>query len=292
MLTNSKEPLWVVKIRADDGLVSEIERLLEIGEYEWAQVSAEEDPQVGFEIYFSRRAEARAALSALDNSIQTDAGSPRMELHRLEAQDWSESWKHNFHASEVSDRIVVQPPWEEARVNEGQFIVEINPGMSFGTGLHFTTRSCITLLDRLQKTGLRSFCDLGCGSGILSIAAARLGYTRILAVDSQEESIDSTQQNMERNNLAGRIQCIQSDVADFRTSERFDLVAANILADVLLANSTTIARLPNETKQARLILSGIDKDHRENVRAAYEAQGLNYVSSLEEPPWITAVWRR
>lgn len=286
-----KEPLWTLRISADSDLVPEIEHQLEISELPWAEVTPEEAGPTVFEIYFHEKTKAESVMNSLRASLPRKDTTVSMELSQLDAQNWSESWKQHFHAEQVSRRIIVTPPWEKPGHVEGGVIVEINPGMSFGTGLHFTTRSCLRIIDDMQQQGLNSFCDLGCGSGILSIAAAKLGYGTVFAMDNDMTAVETTIENLKKNDVGNPVKCVQADLGEFQTGSRFDLVVANILAGALIKNSSIITQLPASSSNSRLVLSGIDEEHAEAVETEYSSRGFHSIQVEREHPWVTMVMR-
>ncbi len=289
---HEKEPLWTLKVFSNPDLVPDIECWLEISGLLWAEVTPEEAGQTVFEIYLPEKTKAESVMNNLRDSLFRKDTAVSMQLSRLEARNWSESWKKHFHAEQVSSRIIVTPPWEKPGHMEGEVIVEINPGMSFGTGLHFTTRSCLRIIDEMQQQGLESFCDLGCGSGILSIAAAKLGYGPIFAMDNDMTAVETTIENLKKNDVVNPVTCVQADLAEFQTDSRFDLVVANILAGALIKNSSIITRLPAASSNSRLILSGIDNDHVEAVENEYFNNGFHCIQTLNEDPWVTMIMAR
>jgi ribosomal protein L11 methyltransferase len=174
--------------------------------------------------------------------------------------DWAERWKR-FHAPIlVADRVYVRPPWEEAPIRPGVIDLRIDPGRAFGTGAHATTRLCLELLAGLDGKG--SFCDLGCGSGVLAIAAAKLGYGPIEAVDSDRLAVDATNLNA-RDNGVGLDVVRRANLRE-EAPPHADVVAANLMRPLLLQVAKQIDHRPDA-----LILSGLLDHEADEVAAAF-----------------------
>lgn len=186
-------------------------------------------------------------------------------------EDWAESWKRHFQPIEVSDRVLVVPPWITERPDVAA-VVEIDPGMSFGTGQHETTRACLGFVDALcaEKPDARML-DVGCGSGILAITAAKLGLSGIRGLDYDVASVSSAQENAEANGVADAIHFEAADLADGLEGE-YDIVVANIFANVLIAfaDTVTAAVAPG----GALVLSGILDAQFADVEARYAEAGF------------------
>jgi ribosomal protein L11 methyltransferase len=211
----------------------------------------------------------------------------------MASEDWSEAWKKFFHTEKVSDRIWIKPSWESCPAAAGDIVVEIDPGMSFGTGQHGTTRGCLQMMDRLAgaSTPLR-LADIGCGSGILVIAAAKLGYRDLVALDNDPDAVRIAIENAGRNGVADRILFMTGDCASSGLVGTHDVVVANILATVLIDHAASLVSVLARTPGARMILSGILNPQAAGVIAAYEAQGVTLVESLRLGDWTTLCLKR
>lgn len=244
------------------------------------------------EIFCLSRHEAEMRLSLLQ-TLAPKAEFGRTSIQKVVKQDWAESWKRHFHAQRVSDRIIVKPPWESPAAGPADCIVEIDPGMSFGTGLHGTTRACLRFLDAWQqKHPEASVLDLGCGTGILAIAAAKLGFPRVCALDNDPAAIHSTRNNVECNGVAGKVECIEADVATFQSDPPYDLVLANLLAGILTSWADIIIDALSRKPGSGLVLSGILDDQYEAVRSVFIARGFEEQSSLVLDGWQTGCFVR
>ena len=204
--------------------------------------------------------------------------------------DWAEAWKVHFPILRVGRRLVIRPTWRRHRRAPGDLVIALDPGMAFGTGLHPTTRLCLALLERVADRGALAepgvgaarVLDVGCGSGILSIAAARLGAGRIVAVDTDPIAVEATAANAGRNRLGRRIRARQGSLPSGEAP--FDLVLANLIAALLIELAD---RLRDETRPGgRLVCSGIFIDREAQVRTALAGVGLVVEDRLAEGDWV------
>lgn len=244
------------------------------------------------EIFCATRAEAEERLRAL-RVLAPQVNYDSATIKPVERQDWAESWKRFFHAQRVSERIVVKPSWEAFAARPEDCIVEIDPGLSFGTGLHGTTRACLRFLDAWQRHQPRSsMLDMGCGSGILAIAAAKLGFPSVTAMDNDPDAVRVARANAVNNGVADRIECIQADVAEHKIDRPYDLVLANLLAGILIACVDRITDAVSPTPGSGLVLSGILEEQYEAVRSAYAASGFAEQESLVLEGWKSGCFKR
>jgi ribosomal protein L11 methyltransferase len=199
--------------------------------------------------------------------------------------DWADAWKEHFPVLRVGRRIVIRPTWRTHDAAPDDVVLALDPGMAFGTGLHPTTRLCLAaveaLADRGGLTGQRVL-DVGCGSGILAIAAARLGAREVLGVDTDPIAIESTEANAERNNAAG---VVRASAGSLPSGQRaWDVVLANLIASLLV---TLAPALRDElTPGGALVASGIFVDREPEVRTALDAVGLRVTGRLTEGDWV------
>ena len=247
------------------------------------------------EYYCVTPAEATHRLEAMKAFLEPHQGQDTLTclIHELPVEDWAETWKKFFHTEKVSDRIWIKPSWETCHPPRGDIVVEIDPGMSFGTGQHGTTRGCLEMIDQLAHTHTgATFADLGCGSGILTIAAAKLGYTRLIALDNDPLAVRIARENAELNGVADQIRFMTGDVAEAGLEGTCDIVVANILATVLIANAKVLKAFMFPTPHARIILSGILNPQAADVQAAFEAQHLSVTENIQRGEWTTLCMKR
>jgi ribosomal protein L11 methyltransferase len=206
-------------------------------------------------------------------------------------EDWAEAWKAYFPVMRIGRRLVIRPTWRRHRRLPDDVVLAIDPGMAFGTGLHPTTRLCLTALESIAddgRVGGARVLDVGCGSGILAIAAVKLGASDALGVDTDPIAIESTMANARRNRLARRIRARAGSIPSGEPA--FDLVLANLIAGVLvpLAGALRDELRPGGT----LVASGIFVDREAEVRSSFEASGLRVGRRAAEGDWVALVASR
>jgi len=215
--------------------------------------------------------------------------SCRVETSTTPEKDWGEKWKQFFKPVRVTPRIMVKPPWSRVRLGRGEILVEINPGVAFGTGTHATTKLCIQALEHsLRRRGL-SVLDVGTGSGILSIVAAKLGAKEVRGVDPDGASVDNARENVSRNRVSTCVRIRRGTVGDTRNT--FDIVVANIDLRVLRKMRWPLVR--RVKPGGLLILSGLLERERERIRQHYMETGLLVRpggAQMEE--WVCLMFRR
>ena len=203
----------------------------------------------------------RSEMVALGGRDEDKAfGRLAVELANVREEDWANNWKQYFKPLTVGDKLVIKPSWEEYNKTDDRIILEIDPASSFGTGQHNTTQLCLELIEKNLNKGDRLL-DLGCGSGILSIASILLGAEEVTAVDIDQNSVKIAKENAEKNNIAAeKYTAYCGNVIDDnelveKIGDGYDVIAANIVADVLIAMSPLFEKFVK--KGGTLILSGI-----------------------------------
>jgi ribosomal protein L11 methyltransferase len=256
------------------------------------------DEGLGARLDPSRPATVRAYLPTREPGEAEDAAARTgVALGRLRAFDlrpigplatrlvhereWAEAWKAHFPVLRVGRHVVIRPTWRRHRAAAGDLVIALDPGIAFGTGLHPTTRLCLAAIERLDLDGRRVL-DVGCGSGILSIAAGRLGAHSVLAVDVDPIAIEATRANARRNRLARRIRARAGSVPTH--GPRFDVVLANLVASILVELAPALAAeiLP----RGRLVASGIFLDREADVRDAFRSVELEVQARDVDGDWI------
>ncbi len=200
-------------------------------------------------------------------------------------EDWAEAWKAYFPVLRIGRRLVIRPTWRRHRRGPDDVVLALDPGMAFGTGLHPTTRLCLAALETVAEDGRAEgarVLDVGCGSGILAIAAVKLGASDALGVDTDPIAIESTVANARRNRLARRIRARAGSLPSGEPA--FDIVLANLIAGVLVPLA---GALRNELRPGgSLVASGIFVDREAEVRSALEATGLVIRARSSEGDWV------
>jgi ribosomal protein L11 methyltransferase len=196
-------------------------------------------------------------------------------------QDWNESWKKGFTPLDVGERFTILPPWEKRR--EGRINLIIDPGMAFGTGHHETTRSCLVLMEKYAGTCAKErFLDLGAGTGLLAIAASKLGYRRIVAVDTDPLAIEAIRMNVELN-LVTNVDIREGSVIE--VSVTFDCIAANIISGVLIQLAPALAS--HLKPRGIAVLSGILTGQEKEVIEAITQAGLKLLEQYRDGKWVS-----
>jgi len=230
---------------------------------------------------------AVAAVAEALGHLQAFGLRPIGELRtrRVDEADWAEAWKAHFPVLRVGRRVVIRPTWRRHRREPGDVVLALDPGMAFGTGLHPTTRLCLAAIEALADRGALAgarVLDVGCGSGILAIAALRLGAFTAFGVDTDPTAIEATFANARRNRLARRLRARVGSLPSGVPA--FDVVLANLIAGALVPLA---APLHDELQPgAALLASGIFIDREAEVRAAFEAAGLEVVGRSIEGDWV------
>lgn len=204
----------------------------------------------------------------------------------MDEEDWSNSWKKYYKSLHLTDRLIVKPSWENYDNKDGEIIIEMNPGMAFGTGTHETTKMCAVLLDKYVKDGCRVI-DVGCGTGILSIIASKLGAAEVTAVDIDEVAVKVAKENLELNKV-DNVRVFKGVLDDIEKEKR-DIVVANIIANVIMDISS---RVPYYLKKDGLfIASGIIKERKQEVLDECLRKGFECVEIIEMGEWVAIVLR-
>ena len=276
------------------------------------------------QIYFPDAAQTDKAKRCLATALEIVGVDAPVEVSEIPDEDWKLSYRRHFKTERVSPRIYTHPPWEPMpETKDGEIVLTLDPGMAFGTGKHETTKACLQYIDEIasavQTSSLdarRSFLDMGCGSGILSIAAAKLGFAPVAGFDIDEEAVQASKENAEANGVSvdyrmfalGRgavtldasIEAAKGLYPDLALQGRVmndecrmmkggfspsDVVVANILGPLLIAFADEIAGFAPKT----LVVSGILEELYPEVLAAYVARGYREISHKTIGEWTTGL---
>ena len=213
-------------------------------------------------------------------------GSHKVVIKRLKREDWANSWKRHFKPIEISDRLLVRPSWESVRLKSGQKAVVINPGMSFGTGQHETTKYCLRKIVSMRRRRTeQSLLDVGSGSGILSIAAVKVGYKPVLGLDYDLEAVRIAKANAKRNRVDHRLMFRAGEVVNLSmiSREKYDIVCANLLFDLLKDHALNL--ISQLKPHGVLILAGILQSQFMDLQKVYEKEGLKLVNTGRRAEW-------
>jgi len=215
-----------------------------------------------------------------------------LQTRVLNEEDWANAWKDYFHVTHIGRRIVIRPSWRDYTPKDDEAVIELDPGMAFGTGQHPTTRLCLEQLEKYAQPGMRVL-DVGTGSGILALAAARLGAARVDGIDNSSVAVESAIANAAANGLSDAIR-VTSGTLDEETATRlagqYDLVLANILAHIIGGMAAQLAQVM--APGAVLIASGIIEARLPEAEDPLAAAGLQTIDRAMIDDWIALIMRK
>jgi len=207
----------------------------------------------------------------------------------IDEADWSESWKAYFWPEKVGAAIVIKPTWRQYETAEDEIVLEIDPGMAFGTGTHATTALCIELMETYLKKG-DSFLDVGTGSGVLMVAAAKLGAKKMCGVDNDENAIDVAEKNLEQNRIERKtFRLLNSHLVD-RVTERFDMVVANISTKAVIILIDDVKKVL--TDNGIFICAGMIIEDKDSVITKIENQGFDILEIRTKEEWVAVAGKK
>lgn len=213
-----------------------------------------------------------------------------LRVSSLAEEDWANAWKEHFKVHRIGDRVVIRPPWLEYEPQGDEVVVELDPGMAFGTGLHPSTQLTMLGVEETVREG-DIVLDVGTGSGILAIAALKLGARHVDAVDVETVAVRATEENAERNGVADRIDVRLGSVGPGEPFQgQYDVVFANIIARILieLAEPIVAATKPG----GPMVLAGIIQEREQDVIGAFAARGATVENRRQHDDWVSLVLRR
>ena len=227
-----------------------------------------------------------------EDNMNIDLGRLRVETKVLNDEDWANNWKQYFKPFVVADKVIIKPSWEGYKdSSDGKIILEIDPGMSFGTGQHHTTRLCIEQIIKYINKDMEVL-DIGCGSGILSIAALLLGAKKCVGVDIDENSVRIAKENAALNNIyQDRFTVYQGDVTEDNELQekvgfnKYDVIAVNIIAQIIMGMSHTFRKFLK--KGGLVIASGIITKYEQDVIDNFESLGFKVIEINKSEEWVS-----
>lgn len=241
------------------------------------------------ERFADRMGALRARMNELRAlSLDFDLGSLEIATQNVRDEDWAEVWKRFYKPFRAGNTLVVKPTWEPYDAQAGDKIIEIDPGMAFGSGTHETTGMCLELLEEALHGGERVI-DVGTGSGILAIGAALLGAEHVLAIDIDPTAVKVAEENIAHNGLSGKIRAVQGNLLE-KTDETCDVCVANIIADVICMFAAPLTH--HIAPGGRFICSGIIKEREGDVRAALLEAGYIIDEVRHRGEWVAMLARR
>lgn len=206
----------------------------------------------------------------------------------MDESDWANQWKAYFQPQKITDKIVVKPTWKKYIGHPQEIIIEIDPGMAFGTGTHPTTSMCITMIERYLNTG-DSFLDVGTGSGILMVAAAKLGAARVWGTDNDAVAVEVARKNLVQNKIANASFNVVTGHFLEKIAARFDVVAANITSKSILILLEDIKKVM--VKNGTFICSGLGEGDKNNVINKMKNLGFEVIDIISKKNWVSIACR-
>jgi len=273
--------------------------------YDWdyidEKVLAAADMEASITLYLEDSDEGRKMLQKINAEVTelkrreidgvfgqgVSFGRLYVDDRKTDDKTWLNNWKGYFKPVKVTDHIIIKPTWEEYQSREGELVIEIDPGMAFGTGKHPTTSLCLKFMERCAGEFKRVL-DVGCGSGVLSIAAALLGAENVLGVESDETAISIAKENVGLNGLSDKIRIVCGDLVkgiDFKA----DLVTANLMADLVILLAEDVCK--NLTPGGLFISSGVLLEKQDEVKAGIKNAGFEILDIMEDNEWCAILAR-
>ncbi len=239
-------------------------------------------------IYISEEDNAVEAAEYVKELLLADKIEFEIITELVNDSSWADGWKKFFKCTEIGDRLVIRPSWEEYENTDNRVVLSIDPGAAFGTGTHATTSLCLGILEKYVSKD-STILDIGCGSGILSIAGVLLGAEKAVGVDIDAQSVRVAKENAEINNVSDKTEYLVGDLAD-KVSGKYSIVCANIVADVILKLLENVADFMDDS--AVLITSGIINIRREDVVDGFARFGFKITEEHSKDNWHAFVCRK
>ena len=277
----------------DPSLVNEY---IDAGLWDYTDLPRAEDTEtVTVRAYLPEDARLESSLLALAERIAAlrhagaALGAGTISHSFVADEDWAETWKAYIHTEKIGERIVVRPTWEEYTPSADELVIELDPGAAFGTGAHATTAMCLRWLEHLVSPGMRVY-DVGCGSGILAVAAAKLGAGEVIAMDYDPVAVSVAEENIRQNNVHNVVACESDLLSACEGAAPAELITANIIADVIIRLFAQLDRhlAPGGT----LLASGIIDDRIADVEHAAAEHGFTVLDMTCEKEWAAMIIRR
>ena len=253
--------------------------------YDWDyiddSVMQQKESRPSATIYLDDTDETKALIETVTAEVKEYLTDAETEVNVVCDDDWKDNWKEYFKPAKVTERLVVKPTWEEYEAKDGELVIEIDPGMAFGTGTHETTSLCLALMEKYIKDGDKVL-DVGCGSGILAIAAGLLGAEDVLGIEIDPVAVEIGKENVALNKLDHKVKVVYGDLTkgvDFKA----DMVAANLMADLVkLLSGDVMAHIEED---GIYISSGILAELADDVSSVIRNCGFDIVEVLVKGEW-------
>lgn len=251
------------------------------------------DDSVNIKTYISMERNVPAFIENIKIRIEEltsfglDIGRGTIETDSVEEDDWAHNWMKYYKPTRVGKNIIIKPEWEEYQAKDEDIVLEMNPGMAFGTGNHETTSMCIANLEKYVEDEFTVY-DIGCGSGILGITAAKLGAKEVLAIDIDEMAVKVAKENIEKNKVSDKVQAIVGNLADeIDANKKADVIVANIMADIIILLAKDVKTFLKEG--GIFISSGIIHAKIDEVVEGLEKSGFEIVNIDKKGEWACII---
>ncbi len=293
-----------IEIEDYDDFCDFLENNKEYWDYVDDELIEEKKQETRVKVYVSDNVSGAEMLSGIRSTLlelksyDTDGKFGRLEISidNINEEDWANNWKQYFHPLKIGEKLLIQPEWEPVTDKTDRMVFSVNPGMTFGTGSHYTTRLCLEELEKSVKDGME-IADMGCGSGILSVIALMLGAKHATAVDIDPNAVHIALDNAKRNGvntknyrvLAGNILTDEKLLTEI-SDRQYDIVVANIVADVIIAFAPLV--FPMLKDDGTFITSGIIEDRQEDVKNALIEAGFKIENIKQDKDWLCMVCKR
>jgi len=272
-------------------------------EYRWDYIDEElmqrQNSPTSITVYLPENEQGKQWLFEIKDRLETakisspeiDFGTLEIELKNIREEDWANNWKQYFKPFCVGDKLLIKPTWETVEDIEDRTVLNIDPGSSFGTGQHHTTKLCLERLEEIVKGGEKVL-DLGAGSGILSIGALLLGAQSAVGIDIDENSVRIAKENAAQNGIDSRFNAMCGNIIDDislreKIGGNYDVVVANIVADVIILMSPLFKEFMHQN--STLIVSGIINRQKDEVKDALLKNGFKILTAQESNDWSCIV---
>ncbi|MCX8155348.1 MAG: 50S ribosomal protein L11 methyltransferase [Verrucomicrobiae bacterium] len=290
--------LWQVTIPVCKGHEEAVQALCEdLFQTPACAYTAEDSSEASVSVYLPHQP-GTAMLEELGRGLQTlpravplpRPSTPTIQVQRLTARDWVKAWQRHIRPIRIGKVLLIRPTWDKTPPQAGQHLIVLDPGLSFGTGHHPTTHYCLQEVVRLSRPVGASFLDVGTGSGLLAIAAAKLGYARIMALDHDPEAIRVARANARANGVGRGIRFLTADIATDAPpgNRKFEVVAANLTDELLVQQAARIAQCV--APEGRLVLAGILTERFPAVLKTYRDLGFKLTRRRDKSEWTGATF--
>ena len=240
-------------------------------------------------IYINPEENPMESVSFLKERLNASGIEHEITVSDCKVEDWQNNWKQYFHPMPIGEKLLIRPVWIDDYDADGRAVLDIEPGLAFGSGSHPTTRLCLETLERYVKNG-DEVLDIGCGSGILSIATLLLGAKRALGVDIDSLAVKTAKENAKQNGFAkDRFTAVQGNLSD-KVSGKFDIVVANIVADIIMEFNTEVGKFLKD--DGVYITGGIIENREDEVLYSFNQNGFEVIERHENNGWLVFVLKK